>query len=344
MRRIEEAQALQLAEALLVAAGMRDGPARVVARHLVDASLRGVDGHGLARLPRYLTDLAEGRVEAAAQPEVAWVHDAIMQVTGKGGLGIPALQLAAERLGPLAHERGIAAAAVVDVGHTGRIGRYVESLAQSGCFAFAFGGGGYQQGGTVAPHGGRDALLGTNPYAMALPGGALGPVVVDFATATLAEGKLALAKAHGTELPDESVLDAEGQPTRSAADFYQGGAILPAAGPKGYGMALIAELIGCALIGRPKEFNWLLVALDLARFRTPSAFAAAAEDCLQAVKAVPPRDGFDSVALPGELERAILAERRAQGLPLDAVLEAALSIEASRLGIAIGDFLPEAAA
>jgi len=333
VRRLDEAAALALAEGLLVAAGLKPDPARVVAEHLVDASLKGVDSHGLERIPEYLRRMQEGTVVAGAEPEVTSVHDGIMQVRGHGGLGIPAMQLAAERLGPLAHERGIAAAAIVDVTHTGRIGRYVEALAASGCFALAFGGGAYRQGGRVAPHGGSLGILGTNPYALALPGGALGPVVVDFATSTLAQGKLARARLRGTALPEGMVLDKEGRPSTSAEDFYEGGALLPAAGPKGYGLALIAELIGAALIGDPREFNWLIVAIDLARFRPPSAFAAAAEDCLREVKAVPPLEGHGEVMIPGEPERRRMAERRETGIPLDEVLEQRLREAAEALGL-----------
>ncbi|GAB5470196.1 MAG: Ldh family oxidoreductase [Rhodospirillales bacterium] len=339
MRSLSENQALALTESLLNAAGLKPDPAGVVAAHLVDASLRGVDSHGLERVPQYLRAIADGSIQADAVPEVSWVREAILQVTGHEGLGIPAMQLAAERLAPLAHERGIAAAAVIDVAHTGRIGRYVESLALAGCFAFAFGGGSYQQGGSVAPYGGKQGVLSTNPYALALPGGALGPVVVDFATATLAQGKLSLARERGSALPEDCLLDNEGRPTTSAEDFFNGGALLPAAGPKGYGLALIAELIGCALIGPPKEFNWLIVALDLARFRTPSAFAAAAQDCLEAVKAVQPQEGFAEVQIPGEPERVLIAERRCNGIPIDAVLEAALEREAATLGLDLADLL-----
>ncbi len=130
MRYLSESRAKTLAETMLRAAGLRPKPAGVVATHLVDANLRGVDSHGLERIPQYLERIDEGFIAADAEPEVASVQDAIMQVRGNGGLGIPAMQLAADRLAPLAHERGIAAAAVLDVAHTGRIGRYVETLGQ----------------------------------------------------------------------------------------------------------------------------------------------------------------------------------------------------------------------
>ncbi len=336
MLRLTETDALGLTEAMLLKAGLKPGPARVVAEHLVDASLRGVDSHGLERVPQYLNRIRSGDIRADAEPEFSWAQEAIMQVRGNGGLGIPAMQLAAERLAPLAHEKGIAAAAVVDVTHTGRIGRYVEALAQSGCFAIAFGGGSYEQGGKVAPYGGARGVLSTNPYAFSLPGGAYGPVVVDFATSILAQGKLLLARNRGEDLPPDSLLDRDGNPSQRAEDFYDGGSLLPAAGPKGYGLALIAEMIGCALIGSPREFNWLIIALDLARFRTPSAFAAAAEHCLGEVKAVPPREGFEEVMIPGEIERRKMEERRRDGIPVDAVLQEALRNAAEDLGVEQG--------
>lgn len=337
MARLTEQEALNLSAELLLAVGMMPEPARAVAAHLVDASMKGVDSHGLERIPQYVRRIRSGEIRADVEPEVAWVQGAILQVRGNGGLGIPAMQMAAERLGPLAHQNGIAAAAVVDVTHTGRIGAYVESLANSGCFAMAMGGGAYEQGGKVAPHGGASGVLSTNPYAYALPGGSFGPVVVDFATSTIAQGKLMLARNRGEPLPPDSLLDSDGRPSQRPEDFYDGGSLLPAAGPKGYGMALIAELIGCALIGAPKEFNWLIVALDLARFRTPSAFASAAQECLKEVKAVPPRDGFDEVQIPGEPERRTRDQRRKEGIPIDEVLLQSLRDAARAL-----DLEPEA--
>ncbi|MEQ8651432.1 MAG: Ldh family oxidoreductase [Kiloniellales bacterium] len=332
MERLSEGDALQLCEEMLLAVGMQKEPAANVASHLVDASLRGIDSHGLERIPQYIRRIRSGEIRADVVPEVAWVQGAIIQVRGNAGLGIPAMQMAADRLGPLAHQNGIAAAAVVDVTHTGRIGAYVESLANGGCFAFALGGGAYEQGGRVAPHGGAKGVLSTNPYAFSLPGGSYEPVVVDFATSTVAQGKVMLARNRGEALPPDSLLDRDGNPSQRPEDFYNGGSLLTAAGPKGYGMALIAELIGCALIGAPKEFNWLIVALDLARFRTPSAFATAAQQCLAEIKAVPPRDGFDEVMIPGEPERRMRAQRRKDGIPIDAVLlqslrDAAVSLD-----------------
>ncbi len=334
MTRLSEREALALSEELLLAVGMKADPARKVAAHLVDASLKGVESHGLERIPQYVRRIRSGEIKADVEPEVVWIQGAIMQVRGNGGLGIPAMQMAAERLSPLAHENGIAAAAIIDVTHTGRIGAYVESLANSGCFAFALGGGAYEQGGKVAPHGGAKGVLSTNPYAYSLPGGNYGPVVVDFATSTIAQGKLMLARNRGEPLPPDSLLDREGRPSRRPEDFYDGGSLLPAAGPKGYGMALIAELIGCALIGAPKEFNWLIVALDLARFRTPSAFATAAQHCLGEVKAVPPRDGFEEVMIPGEPERRVREQRRRDGIPIDGVLLESLREAARSLNLA----------
>jgi LDH2 family malate/lactate/ureidoglycolate dehydrogenase len=226
----------------------------------------------------------------------------------------------------------IAAAGIVNVAHTGRIGAFAERIAAGptaagptaagptaagrGCLALILGGGGHATFANVAPFGGTRGVHSTNPYALALPGGRHGTVVVDFATSATAQGKLMVARMKGEAVPEGLILDKTGRPTTDPRDFYDGGALLPAAGPKGYGLGLLAELIGSALLAAPHEFNWLILALKLKAFRDPADYAAAAEAYLARVKACPPAEGFSEVHLPGEIERVTEAERRRDGIPL----------------------------
>lgn len=299
----------------LAAAGFHADIAAAVAEHLVVAELRGVGSHGVNRLAWYLARQKIGEIDAAARPQVARDEGGLLLVDGHGGIGIPAMNLAVAALVPRAKAQGIAAAAVIRVGHTGRIGAYTEAATEAGLFALCLGGGGHAKWASVVPHGGAERVMSTNPYAFALPGDAAGPLAVDFATSASANGKIALAAREGRRLPPGTIIDRAGQPSTDPADFAAGGALLTMGAHKGSGMGLVAELMGL-LLGSIVEFNWLLVALDLARFRDAAEARAIAEDYLGRVRGTRAAPGHERVKLPGQWELDLAAERRRDGLPL----------------------------
>jgi len=312
---------------ILVAAGTRPDSAATVAEHLIDCELRSLPSHGLLRVPQYLDYIDSGAYLPGGEVTHRW-EGAVLRVDGGGGFGIPAMNRAVEEL---SKRDGIGLAAVANVTHTGRIGQFAEVLAERGFLAWIQGGGYFKTGGQVAPHGGRTGLYSTNPHAFAFPGGKYGPMVADFASSALAAGKVAMARDRGEPLPPGAILDKHGRPSQDARDYFAGGALLPAAGPKGYGLALMAELVGYALLGPVREFNWLIVALPVALFRDPAEVAAAAEEVLAASKAVPPAEGFDEVTFPGERQRRRKAE--ATGVAVAPYLVARLKAAAERLGV-----------
>lgn len=320
-----------LLEAGFVAGGFLPDTARRVARHLVDAELKGVSSHGVNRLGWYLDRVTQGALDPRATPTVADVEGGLLRVDGGGGIGIPAMELALERVLARAATAGIAAAGIVNVGHTGRIGAYVGSAAHQGFFAQCLGGGGRRKWPNVVPFGGLRPVMSTNPYAFGIPGGGDASVVCDFAISAVAGGKIALARAKGEALPDGLLLDKEGRPTTRPEDYDEGGALLPAAGPKGSGMGLVAELVGDAMLGEPLEFNWLMIAIKADAFRPMADYLASARALTEEVHAIPPAQGFTSVSLPGEPEAKLAAERRANGIPLapavwDGIVKAARGV------------------
>ena len=324
---------------VLHAAGASAPVAATVAAHLVDNNLRGVESHGVNRIPSYLSLFETEFVDPDAVSQVTEDGGTLLRIDGGGGFGIPAMELAVERLIPAASRHGLVAAAVTGCGHTGRIGAYADALADQGLMALILGGGGHEGWPAVAPFGGAQGLLGTNPYAYAMPGGRHGNVVVDFATSATAQGKLAVARAKGEPAPDGQIIDATGRPSRDVEDFYAGGAILPAAGPKGYGMSLIAELVGFALLPDPHEYNWLIVAIDIARLRPDGGYDGAAETFLDKLIAVPPAPGFDRVMIPGEPERRLKAEREKNGVPLADGIWSGIVEAADGVGVDAGSYL-----
>ena len=263
-----------------------------------------------------------------------------MLIDGGNGFGMPALRLAVDEAVKLARQSGTSALGVANVAHTGQLGQFVERAAGQGCLCIIFGGGTRADWPQVAPYGGARGILPTNPYAFGMPAGEAGPVVLDFATGAGAGGKIYAARMAGRPLPVGLLIDADGQPTTDPEDYFNGGAILPMAGPKGFGMGLIAELIGEAILGEAMSgMNWICVCIDLSRFRDTSAYARAAERCLSEVRACPPAPGFERVEIPGERERRIKMENLKNGVAMPVKTVAALNDSARVLGLADIDLI-----
>lgn len=296
---------------ILRRAGCTEETVREVALHLVDASLSGVESHGVLRVLQYDEQFRAGYMSPTARPRLVSSTRGAECIDGCGGIGIPAMTMAVEQAATRATANGIAALAVRNVGHTGRLGAFAEAGAGKGCLVIIIGGGGRHSWRQVAPYGGRKAVLPTNPYAMAMPGGERGPVVVDFATSMVAGGWLHAARSAGARLPDGAIIDAGGRPSTDPEAYFAGGAILPKGGPMGYGLAVMAEMICEAMLGPvTTEVNWLVMAIDTGRYRDPGAMHGVAEEILAELRACPPAEGFDRVEVPGERER----ERRAASL------------------------------
>ena len=323
-----------LSVSILSAIGCDEETARFVALHLVDADIKGVESHGVMRLIQYVEQADEGYFQPSARPELKENGQGAWLVDGQRGFGMPAINLAVDTAVTQAKKQGISAVGVMNCGHTGRLGAFCEQGARESCLIILFGGGGRGIWRQVAPHGGTKAVLPTNPYAFGIPGGDKGPVILDFATSVAAGGWIYAAKSAGGEVPEGMIVDPDGNPSRDPDDYLQGGALLPAAGPKGYGLALIAELVGEAMLGPVTvDLHWILLAIDVGRYRAPSEFHARAEAILAELRACPPAPGFDRVEIPGERERAIEKKRRSSGIPVPLKTWREIEFLATTLGI-----------
>ena len=335
MKVVQPSQLEKLLAAALAAAGTPDDVAKVVAASLVDSNLKGVDSHGATRIVMYLDQIKEGYIQPAARPEIVRESPTTAVVRGHLGFGIHALGFAMDVAIRKAKAAGVAAVGLVENTHTGRLGWFVERAVEQNVIAILTGGGANRTARhqTVAPFGGAKRVLGTNPWALAAPGGEYGTVLVDMSTSMTAEGKLRLYRAKREPAPPGWIMDKDGRPSTDAEDFYAGGAILPAAGHKGYGLALMSELLGDALLGLPYELNWFIVAVSIEAFRPLSEFLQASEEILHKVKQVPPAPGFDEVLIPGEPE-ARAAQRRAQeGIPIPDEIWQKIAEAAQRVGV-----------
>ena len=336
-RRIAAEKLRLLGVRLLSAAGMSHDDAAMVSEHVVGNSLMGVDSHGVVRFAQYMSLIESGALNPAGTPLVVIDEPTMIRIDGRGGHGVPAMVQLAECTAQKARTAGMATGALVNCGHTGLIGAYAETIARQGCFAVIIGGGGHTRGNPkVAPYGGREGIMGTNPYMLALPGGPTGVVVVDFATSTSAQGKLLPAFKTGEPLPPGTILDRDGRPSIDARDYYAGGVLLPAAGPKGYGLGLIGELLAHGVLGQARALNWLVLAVDLDLLGDDD-YVSRIDDYLEWVKGRAPAEGFDEVMIPGEPEQRCRKLREQSGIPVADEIWQEIIDWADRMGIVLSD-------
>lgn len=342
-----EARALEaLVGAIFERAGCESAEARVLAAHLVLANLVGHDSHGVIRLREYLPWLAEGKVRANRQARV--VHETPVSVLVDGDLGFgqvvgeAAIDLVAEK----AVATGMAILGLCNTGHVGRVGHFAERAAGRGLVSLHFvNTTGF--GVLVAPVGGREARLSANPLAIGVPRGEAPAWILDISTASIAEGKIKVARNAKKALPEGTVTDAGGRPTTDPAAFYgpPRGAILPFGGHKGYALSVMIEALAGALSGAGctgdtperraalvNNMTSILIRPDvLGAGETMAAELAAFEAWL---KSATPTDAGTPILVPGERERRTRAEREAHGIPIDAQTLAELADAAGRLGLA----------
>jgi len=325
---------------VLEAAGAPPRVAAIVAESLVLSNLKGVDSHGVVRIPEYLEAIDAGLTDPAAEP-AAEDRGQLVVLDGRRGLG----QVAARVATRLAVERalggGLGLATLARVRHVGRLGEYVERAAGEGCVALAWCNTG-PPGGRVVPFGGAGPLLGTNPIAYAVPAPGR-PLVADFSTSAVAEGRVRLARQAGARIPEGWIVEAGGGSSTNPSDLYEGGGILPAGGHKGTALALLAEILGgalagagCACAGDDPGNGLVLLAIDPGRVRPPSEFGATVGRVLDALRAAPAAEGVERVLAPGDLEAETEARRRAEGIPLPERTWRELLEVGARLGVSPG--------
>jgi LDH2 family malate/lactate/ureidoglycolate dehydrogenase len=348
IRRFSADELTGLAEQALTALGAPPQIASQVARSLVLSNLVGHDSHGVIRLAQYAAWITDGQIRPAATAAIVRRQHGAAVVDGGWGFGQPAAQLAASLAVELAAEHAVAAVTIRDCNHVGRLGEYVAELAQAGLMGLAF----CNSGAVVAPFGGTGRALGTNPFAWAAPGGPDGPLVVDFSTAGVAEGKLRVAGAEGRDVAAGLIVDVLGQPTTHPADFFAGGALLPFGGHKGSGMSIMIELLGGLLTGMGTACTpgyaggngTVLLALSLGAFTEEEAYGGGAREfCARLVTAGAGPSG-GQVLLPGEVESATRRERLSAGIPVGAGVLELITAITDPLGIARPVPLPTATA
>jgi ureidoglycolate dehydrogenase (NAD+) len=328
------------ATALLEKGGLSPEHARTTADVFVWAARRGVESHGLARVPAYLDLLAKGVANARPDLRIDSATSATAVLDADRAPGPVALSIAAEEAVERARVNGIASVGVRRTVHTGAIGYYVSKIAEQGLVGLGFVAGMPN----MAYTGAKGAAVATSPLAIAVPAADHAPLLLDMATATIALGKIRQARSNGTPLPPGAAATEDGTPT---ADPEKAVMPLPLGGAKGSGMSLAFELLTSVLVGAPifsafhsddpagreHRQNALLIAVDPAAFGDPAAFTAAVDATLGTLKGLPVADGADGVYYPGERSAAVAAERGEHGVPVAPKVWRDLTDRAGRLGV-----------
>ena len=324
--------------------GSDDTEVEAVASNLIEANLTGHDSHGIGMLPRYAEAFLQGGLKPNTHVSTLQDSGALLRLDGGAGfgqvVGQEAMALGIERV----REHGSCIVALGNAHHLGRIGAWAEQVAAAGLVSMHFVN--VIARGIVAPYGGADARFGTNPFCAGVPFTGREPVILDFATSVIAQGKTRVAMNKGELVPPDHLIDDQGRPTREPRFTVVPpfGALLAFGAHKGYGLALMCELLGGALAaGMTQRDNdtsqrrilngMFSVLVDPDRLGNRAAFEAEALAFIDWVKASPSREGFGAVQVAGEPERAMRAQRSAAGVPVDATTWREILDGAAKLGV-----------
>ena len=302
---VSRAEVLATSAKILEKFGTPKNYADSVAESLVQAQEAGHASHGIIRLIEYTNSIEKKVIDPAAVPTIVRETGGTVVVDGHWGWGQIACKFAVEVAANKAKEFGISAISISSCNHIGRLGEYIETLASMNLISMMW----CNADPAVAAFGGRDRLFGTNPLAVGIPSNDV-PVVIDFATAASAEGKLRVARANGSKIPLGTVIDKDGNESTNPDDFYTGGAILPFGGHKGYCVSLMIELLGGALSGNHPSMNagyshgfgTVLIAIDPEKFFGTGFFKDEISEATRAIRSTRPANPERPVLVPGDVE------------------------------------------
>ena len=328
------------------AVGCRREDAKIVTDHLVQSNLYGHDSHGVIHMERYgRAAREERRVDPRAVPEIVREHPCTAVVDGGHGFGQVAATFAARLLIQKARQYGVASVSLRNTSHVGRVAAYPLMAARAGMIGQIFVNAG-RMGFQVAPFGGMDGRLGTNPLAFAAPRRDAAPFLVDMTSSTVADGKIYLAANQGKPVPEGWFIDPEGKPSTNPHDYFgePRGAVLPLGGPlghKGFALSLMMEICGGGLSGqgmaqgdmRVSSNGVHMTAYDIAQFTDIETFYDEMEALLSHMKTSRTLPGVDEIVVPGEPEYRAERERTQTGIPIDDTTWEKLCAYARQLGL-----------
>lgn len=313
------------------AVGLADGDLELFVRGVLDADLRGIDSHGIFRVPLYGRGYLAGEINPRPRVQRVGGRGATELLDADRGLGVVIGQQAMLRAVELARVHGIGLVGVRESNHAGILATHVLHASAAGMI------GSFTSNAPalMAPTGGRMPMLSNSPFAWAIPCDPH-PIVLDMACSTVARGRIRLAAQRNEPIPREWATDADGVPTEDPHRAMEG-LVLPMAGYKGYGIAFINEILAAVLPGALLSMDvsraflaegatsldaWhighLAIAIDIAAFGDPGIFIARVKELVERVRATPRAPGVERILVPGERERETRSERERDGIPISA--------------------------
>lgn len=329
------------AQALLEAHNVPPTNAAIVAKCLVEADIRGVDTHGMNRLPSYIARIQSGVLSPTAQPEVTQVTPVVAAVDGKNAFGSICASMGMSRAVEMAEQYGIGMVGIKHSNHFGMSASYVLQAIEANMLALVF----TNSSPALPAYGGTEKLLGVSPIAAGAPGDP--SFVLDMAPSVAARGKIHKALRRGERIPEGWALDKDGNQTTDPASALAGGVMLPMGDHKGSGLALMMDVFSGVLSGsafaggvtgpydpsKEADVGHFLVAIRPDLFISSAEFRERMKVLYEKTTGGKKMTGVERIWFPGEIELEMARKRETTGIPfVEAEIEA-LNREAEEVGV-----------
>jgi LDH2 family malate/lactate/ureidoglycolate dehydrogenase len=328
---------------IMLAHGLPEQDAAIVAHCLVGADLRGVDTHGIARLPGYLDRVRRGLINAKPSLKPERVTPVAATLDGQNAFGFVVGMRAINEAMAMAREFGIGVVSARRSTHFGMAASYALPAIEAGFMVMVFS----NASPAMPPWGGKDGLLGTNPFCVGAPGGKLPPFLLDMSPAVAARGKIRRAERRGETIPIGYALDKDGRDTTDPKAAL-GGVVLPIGTYKGSGISMMMDIFGGVISGaafagqvgdqykafdRPQDVGHFFLAMKPNLFISEEEYRARMDTLVERVRGVPKAHGIDEILIPGEPETRLEAQQRKTGIAYSPHDLAPLHTEAAKAGV-----------
>lgn len=317
--------------------GLSEESAETIADVLVHANLRGVDSHGVLRVEHYIKRIKEGGINI--HPQISETSSSVTTSTidGDNGFGHYISKNAMNSAIGKAKSEGVGAVAVKNSSHCGALSYFVNQAAEEGLIGIAM----THADKIVVPYRGAESFFGTNPIAFGFPANEEEPLILDFATSTVALGKILNARETGESIPSGWGVDENGNDTNNPHEVV---ALTPFGGPKGYGLAMVVEIFTALLTGaafgphiskmygdydKNRELGHFFMVIDPAKFVAADIFKFRLDQMIRELRQAPPAGNTERIFAPGDIEMKTVKEREQNGIPIAASIVEFLNNEAN---------------
>ena len=326
MKYFSQDELMKICREIFETAGASPESAELVAKSFVDANLMGFDSHGIAMLYRYLEFIDFGWLDPKAEPEMEKETESTALIDGHWAFGQVACHYAMRVAQEKARKTGIASVSVHNASHCGRLGQYPEAVSQKGFIGIAMVNN-HGAGNMVAPFGGTERKLSTNPFSVAIPYKEGQPILLDMTTSVVAERKIKLKYYNKEQVPAGWFITSDGRTPTDPAEFYGDpkGALLPFGGDvgyKGFGLSLMVDILAGALSGAgcsnpdQKQVGNAFFGIVIDPAVQSAHFSGMVEGLIDHVKSCKTQEGVARIYYPGEPEQQIYKQRKAEGIPV----------------------------